>query len=1072
MSFASFLNSSTISSFTTKNTIQEMKENPFLKTLAKHVRGGISSLTKQHLLHLNNAAKQYKENKYPITPDPEQNQIIEAPTSSNIRIIAGAGTGKTTTIGCRIKFLLDTVATPDKFLILTFNIEARKNLELMMDKIMGFPIKLEIRTIDSFCNKIRNNPSNKNESLSELGIIGRSVMEQHGATICSQYKYVFFDEFQDVDANQFFILSTFVKHGCFLTVIGDDSQNIYQFRGSDNYYIINYDKIIPNTLSYKITTNYRSTQQIIAMANKSITFNQEKIPKEMRAFISSSSPSSPSSPSSKIDLTISNTESDTYTLLISQIKCYLEAGHKYQDFAILARNTKPLKIVETELEKLKIPYVALIADQYSKDYKQIIQEGKIVLSTIHKSKGLEWPIIFIVGLCDQYFPTHMNNGLKNIEEERRLFYVAITRAKYHIHFMTHAADIPLCRFLGEVRDHLTIIRCDTKGPLDTELFCGTNETSTQKTYSVTKVIELLSGPAIQQMKQQNLIPTQILTPTILPLFPNPLTFTNSIKQNVFESDYGIFCDLYTTRQLMIQNSQKPTDAATEKILLALHFTDEERQVFEKYNILQHLISHSTSTLKPKTKDKAIVNSLIKKILQTFSAQQLSLPQTDHLLKTGISDYHYPPHFMIKLKESYKNFQNINLSNNAILESIYYVSLCAKFNDSRRRLLYRDVQDMYQELSKTTLPRINEYTQLMKDNKILCKLAMDTEYKINNEIIYFGGELDYFDITTNTIVDIKCSESEYKLEWLIQLLLYYALSIKYLNPPPTKLAIFNIFSGSFYEFDIPPNYDHTSLLSYVKTLIQADIQGDRKYERPNSDSIDFSMIISSIPQALPSPTSLSPTSSSPTSSSPISPSPTSSHIHLTPIPKKSGFIVLDVENNVTNLDIVQVAYMIYDNTNVKQYHYNQYVKSRAIDSITYKITGITTQTLETKGIPFLTIMTDLYTELNKVKFICGHYVHTDIKKIKDNLEKYNITVDLDITKIPVIDTAILYKKVKNKKATLPKMYQHLFNKTMQNHHDALADVEITALCFIEMLRIVDAQNRAIAASAAQNHALKN
>ena len=54
----------------------------------------------------------------------------------------------------------------------------------------------------------------------------------------------------------------------------------------------------------------------------------------------------------------------------------------------------------------------------------------MVLSTIHQAKGLEWPVVFIVGLCDGHFP-HQKclEKPKELEEERRLFYVAVTRAQ-------------------------------------------------------------------------------------------------------------------------------------------------------------------------------------------------------------------------------------------------------------------------------------------------------------------------------------------------------------------------------------------------------------------------------------------------------------------------------------------------------------------------------------------------------------------------------------------------------------------------------------------------------------------
>ena len=64
----------------------------------------------------------------------------------------------------------------------------------------------------------------------------------------------------------------------------------------------------------------------------------------------------------------------------------------------------------------------------------------LVLSTIHQAKGLEWKVVFIIGLCEGQFPHHKSKEEPlELEEERRLFYVATTRTKsqlYLIHPIT------------------------------------------------------------------------------------------------------------------------------------------------------------------------------------------------------------------------------------------------------------------------------------------------------------------------------------------------------------------------------------------------------------------------------------------------------------------------------------------------------------------------------------------------------------------------------------------------------------------------------------------------------------
>lgn len=81
--------------------------------------------------------------------------------------------------------------------------------------------------------------------------------------------------------------------------------------------------------------------------------------------------------------------------------------------------------------------VSLLSDV---DTDKSADESKVTLMTIHSAKGLEFPTVFVVGLEENLFPNQMTNGNpREIEEERRLFYVAITRAQFHC-FITYAKN--------------------------------------------------------------------------------------------------------------------------------------------------------------------------------------------------------------------------------------------------------------------------------------------------------------------------------------------------------------------------------------------------------------------------------------------------------------------------------------------------------------------------------------------------------------------------------------------------------------------------------------------------------
>jgi DNA helicase-2/ATP-dependent DNA helicase PcrA len=207
-------------------------------------------------------------------------------------------------------------------------------------------MKLDIFTIDKFCNMLKfryleQETDNKFrvDSLTELCVIGEKIMEKYGKEISNHYTYIFFDEFQDVNKQQFNILKIFADNGCILTVIGDDNQNIYQFRGTDNYYIIHFDKIIHNTKTFQLTTNYRSSNEIVSLANKSIEGNQHKLEKNMDGLYNSDK-------LPKLYL-FQNTNEECKYILKTIKKQMKKFNLEYDDFAILCRNGFPLKDFET-----------------------------------------------------------------------------------------------------------------------------------------------------------------------------------------------------------------------------------------------------------------------------------------------------------------------------------------------------------------------------------------------------------------------------------------------------------------------------------------------------------------------------------------------------------------------------------------------------------------------------------------------------------------------------------------------------------------------------------------------------
>lgn len=373
-------------------------------------------------------------------------------------------------------------------------------------------------------------------------------MMEYGSEISSKYNYIFFDEFQDVNSKQFDILNEFVKNGCYLTVIGDDAQNIYQFRGTDNYFLINFDNIFNNCSTYTLTTNYRSNQLIVKLANNIINFNENQVKKIMKTH---------NEKGFRPKFILSETENNQNEFIISKINKLIEEGIKLDEIVILSRNSYHLKIMETELTKHNIPLVSCITDKIGDNIKKFLEPNKVTVTTIHKSKGLEWSYVFILGFCNQHFPSHLNNNIKNIEEERRLFYVGVTRARNRLYLMSTHSEIPISCFIKENVDYIKMVYLPENSKPSFDIFETIDDNTIKQKYSVTDIVLLLNTEVIDEMRTNNFIIdfdiecTDLISSLDL---DNKIEFSEEIKKGGYEPDFGEFVDRYITRQLIINKN--------------------------------------------------------------------------------------------------------------------------------------------------------------------------------------------------------------------------------------------------------------------------------------------------------------------------------------------------------------------------------------------------------------------------------------------------------------------------------------------------------------------------------------
>lgn len=165
----------------------------------------------------------------------------------------------------------------------------------------------------------------------------------------SKIKYILFDEYQDINGIQNEILRLMNKHCNNLTVVGDDAQAIYSFRGSEIKYIMNFNKKYNDVKVINLEKNYRSTNAIVNFCNSIIKNNNGQLKKNMIAETDKFG--------IKPKITGFHTTRDEIIYIINKVKTNRIMGAELKSQVIIARKNSQLNMFEMELIKQKINYV-------------------------------------------------------------------------------------------------------------------------------------------------------------------------------------------------------------------------------------------------------------------------------------------------------------------------------------------------------------------------------------------------------------------------------------------------------------------------------------------------------------------------------------------------------------------------------------------------------------------------------------------------------------------------------------------------------------------------------------------
>jgi DNA helicase IV len=274
-----------------------------------------------------------------------------------------------------------------------------------------------------------------------------------------RFKFILVDEFQDVNSLQVKLLELLLTPETQLFCVGDDWQSIYGFRGSEVDYIVNFEKHFPGSKTITLDVNYRSTQTIVGASTEVIRKNKFQINKDIRAHKATPS---------KIQIyRAKETETDGVEYMVGRVRLLKEDGLNQDDILVLYRRSKMFRPFNEALRAAGL---------------------KVTGKTIHASKGLEAKVVFIIGLTDGTggFPDVWLDDVifrvvKDVkmdmlmEEERRLFYVALTRAKDELYLITQLGSES--RFINEIpKDFYTLNKTEFKNvinPIPVCTTCGT-----------------------------------------------------------------------------------------------------------------------------------------------------------------------------------------------------------------------------------------------------------------------------------------------------------------------------------------------------------------------------------------------------------------------------------------------------------------------------------------------------------------------------------------------------------------------------------------------------------------------
>ncbi|MBU2612279.1 MAG: exodeoxyribonuclease V subunit gamma [Nanoarchaeota archaeon] len=239
-----------------------------------------------------------------------------------------------------------------------------------------------------------------------------------------EFEHVLVDEFQDVNSEQISLIELLNPKNLFC--VGDPRQSIFGWRGSEIRHIMDFKKNRPQSEIVYLNKNYRSRKKIIEFMNESI--------KKMN--LPGLEPDSHGEEDYELEILKFENEGKEFDFVKEKI---LSSEIAREEIFVLARTNRKLQDFSNVLKKSGIKHI--IKNENSREISA--KKGEVTLSTVHSAKGLEAEAVFLIGCTNGNFPTKYSEhpiiekikiyDYNKEEEERRLFYVALSRARKNLY---------------------------------------------------------------------------------------------------------------------------------------------------------------------------------------------------------------------------------------------------------------------------------------------------------------------------------------------------------------------------------------------------------------------------------------------------------------------------------------------------------------------------------------------------------------------------------------------------------------------------------------------------------------